>query len=97
VSEGKNIDQLLNNIHKTVLNSPETKAMAVKRNLVFLKVSGVGLEETHGIIGKISEALRLNSINISGILTITSSILLFVDWNERENALKLIKNALRRD
>ena len=97
VSEGKNIDQLLNNIHKTVLNSPETKAMAVKKSLVFLKVSGVGLEETHGIIGKISEALRLNGINISGILTITSSILLFVDWNERENALKLIKNALRRD
>jgi aspartate kinase len=97
VSEEKTIDQLLNQIHKTVLNSPETKAMAVKKSLVFLKVSGVGLEETHGIIGKISEALRLNGINISGILTITSSILLFVDWNERENALKLIKNALRRD
>ncbi|HEX9262658.1 MAG TPA: aspartate kinase [Candidatus Bathyarchaeia archaeon] len=97
VSEGKNIDQLLNQVHKTVLNSPETRAMAVKKGLVFLKVSGVGLEETHGIIGKISETLRLNSINISGILTITSSILLFVDWSERDNALKLIKNALRRD
>jgi len=97
VSEGKNIDQLFNQVHKTVLNSPETRAMAVKKGLVFLKVSGVGLEETHGIIGKISETLRLNSINISGILTITSSILLFVDWSERDNALKLIKNALRRD
>jgi len=93
----KNIDQLLNQIHKTVLNTPELKAMAVKRNLVFLKISGVGLEETHGIIGKISETLRLNSINISGILTITSSIMIFVDWNEKENALELIKNALRRE
>jgi aspartate kinase len=97
VSEEKNIDQLLNQIHKTVLSTPESKAMAVKRGLVFLKISGVGLEETHGIIGKISETLRLNSINISGILTITSSIMVFVDWNERENALKLIKNALRRE
>ena len=70
--------------------------MAVKKDLVFIKTSGVGLEETHGIIGKISEDLRLNGINISGILTITSSILLFVDWNEREKALKLIKNSLRR-
>ncbi len=96
-SEERNIDHLLDQVHKTVLNSPETRAMAVKRGLVFLKVSGVGLEETHGIIGKISETLRLNSINISGILTITSSILIFVDWNEREKALKLIKNALRRD
>lgn len=97
VSEEKNIDALLDQVHKTVLNSPETTAMAVKKGLVFLKVSGVGLEETHGIIGKISETLRLSNINISGILTITSSILIFVDWNERENALKLIKNALRRD
>ncbi len=97
VSEEKNIDQLLNQIHKKVINTPELKAMAVKRNLVFLKISGIGLEETHGIIGRISETLRVNSINISGILTITSSIMVFVDWNERENALNLIKNALRRE
>ena len=69
--------------------------MAVKKDFVFLKISGVGLEETHGIIGKISEDLRVNGINISGILTITSSILVFVDWNEREKALKLIKNSLK--
>ena len=97
VSEEKNIETLVNQVHKTVLNSPETKAMAVKKGLVFLKISGVGLEETHGIIGKISETLRLNNINISGILTIASSIFVFVDWNERENALKLIKKALKRD
>lgn len=97
VSEERNIDQLLNQIHKTVLNTAESKAMAVKRGLVFLKISGVGLEETHGIIGKISETLRVNSINISGIFTITSSIMVFVDWHERENALNLIKKALRRE
>jgi len=97
VSEEKNIDHLLNQVHKTVLNSPETRAMAVKKGLVFLKISGVGLEETHGIIGEISETLRLHNINISGMLTITSSIFVFVDWSERENALNLIKNALRRD
>jgi aspartate kinase len=99
VSEEKKLEYLVNQIHKTVLNSPETKAMAVKKGLVFLKISGVGLEETHGIIGEISETLRLNNINISGILTIASSIFVFVDWNERENTLRLIKSALtmRRD
>ena len=69
--------------------------MAVKKDLAFLKTSGVGLEETHGIIGKISETLRVNQINIYGILTITSSILLFVDWSEREKALRLIRSSLR--
>jgi aspartokinase len=69
--------------------------MAVKKDIVFLKIRGVGLEETQGIIGKVSEVLRVNGINIAGILTITSSILLFVDWSEREKALELIRNSLR--
>jgi aspartate kinase len=95
VSQEKNLDILFNNIHDITKNNKETIAMAVKKDLVFIKTSGVGLEETHGIIGQISEDLRLAGINISGILTITSSILLFIDWNEREKALKLIKNSLR--
>jgi len=86
---------LLNQLHQITISNKETIAMAVKKDLVFIKTSGVGLEETHGIIGRISEDLRVNGINISGILTITSSILLFVDWNSREKALKLIKTALR--
>ena len=95
VSQEKNIDTLFNEIHNITLNNSETIAMAVKKDLAFLKTSGVGLEETHGLIGKISETLRLNEMNIYGILTITSSILLFVDWSEREKALQLIRNSLR--
>ena len=94
VPQEKNIDVLFNQIHNITISNKETIAMAIKKDLVFIKTSGVGLEETHGIIGKISEDLRVNGINISGILTITSSILLFVDWNEKEKALKLIKNSL---
>jgi aspartate kinase len=95
VPQEKNIDVLFNQIHKITISNKETIAMAVKKDLVFIKTSGVGLEETHGIIGRISEDLRVNGINISGILTITSSILLFVDWNDKEKALKLIKNSLK--
>jgi aspartate kinase len=95
VSQEKPLDSLYNDIHTITKANKETIAMAVKKDLVFIKTAGVGLEETHGIIGKISEDLRVNGINISGILTITSSILLFVDWSEREKALGLIKNSLR--
>jgi len=95
VPQTEKIVDLFNQIHQITVNNKETIAMAVKKDLVFIKTSGVGLEETHGIIGRISEDLRVNGINISGILTITSSILLFVDWNEKEKALKLIKNSLK--
>jgi aspartate kinase len=96
VSQQKNTDKLINQIHNITLNNQETIAMAVKKDLAFLKTSGVGLEETHGLIGKISENLRANEINIYGILTITSSILLFVEWSQREKALQLIKRSLRK-
>ena len=95
VSAEKNTEILFNDIHQTVTANAETKAMAVKKDLVFLKIRGVGLEETQGIIGKISDILRVNSINIAGILTIASSILLFVDWSQREKALELIRKSLR--
>jgi aspartate kinase len=95
VSTQKSLDLLFNDIHQTVIANPETQAMAVKRDLVFLKIRGVGLEETQGIIGKISEILRVNNINIAGILTIASSILLFLDWSQREKALELIRKSLR--
>ena len=95
VAQQENIDKLFNQIHNITVSNPETIAMAVKKDIAFLKTSGVGLEETHGLIGKISENLRVNQINIYGILTITSSILLFVDWSEREKALQLIRNSLR--
>ncbi len=95
VGQEERIDELFNQVHNITLKNPETIAMAVKKNLAFLKTSGVGLEETHGLIGRISENLRVNQINIYGILTITSSILLFTDWSEREKALQLIKGSLK--
>jgi len=97
VSEEGDSKSLLEEIHETILKHEETMAMSVRKNLAFLRVKGVGLEETPGIIGKISGTLRLNGINIFGLLTITSSILLFVDWNERERAQKLVKDALQGD
>lgn len=96
-SEEGNLEALFEKIHETILKHRENIAMSVRKSLAFLRISGVGLEETPGSVGKISETLRLNEINIFGILTITSSILVFVDWNERERALSLIKDSLRRN
>lgn len=96
-SENKNSSQLLEQIHETILAHPETLAMSVRKQLAFLTIKGVGLEKTPGLTGRISEALRLNGINIFGLMTITSSILLFVEWEEKEKVLKLVRNALKGD
>ena len=94
VSENKNLKELLENIHNSVKNHKETIAMNFRKKLGFLKISGVGLEQTPGVVGIISESLRLKGINIFGILTITSSILVFIDWDESKIAKELIENAL---
>lgn len=96
-SWNSNSSLLLEKLHGIILNHEETLAMSVRRQLAFLKIKGVGLEKTPGLTGRISEALRLNCINIFGLMTITSSILLFVSWEEKEKALNLVRNALRDD
>jgi aspartate kinase len=94
-SENENSNQLLEKVHEAILEHEETLAMSIRKQLAFFKVKGVDLEETPGLIGKISEALGLEAINIFGLTTITSSILLFVDWNDRERTVNLVKKALR--
>ncbi|MGA2791075.1 MAG: aspartate kinase [Candidatus Bathyarchaeia archaeon] len=86
---------LLKNVHDLLIGCSETLAMAVQRNLAFLKVKGVGLEDTPGIIGRISQRLREKEINIFGMLTLASSILVFVSWDERETALNLMRQVVR--
>jgi len=68
--------------------------MTIRQNLAYIRIKGVGLEDTPGVIGKITELLRKNGINIFGILTITASILIFVNYDEREKVLSIIRKTL---
>ena len=85
---------LLENMHSVVLRDERAIALAVKRNLAFIRIKGAGLEETPGVISRISDTLNSAGINIYGIFTITSSIDLFVDLKDREDALRMIKKSL---
>lgn len=97
VTENNDSGLLMDKIHEIILAHQETLAMSVRKQLAFFTIKGVGLEKTPGLTGRISEALRLNCINIFGLMTITSSILLFVEWKEKEKVLNLVKDALKGD
>jgi len=88
--------RLLKEIHECVLAHPQTTAMAVRDNLSLIKIAGVGLVETPGLIASVSEPLREAALNIYGIFTIASSIVLMVDWEQRQKALRLVKKSLTR-
>jgi len=87
-------DGLLETLHSIVLRDKRAVALAVRKNLAFIRVRGVGLEETPGVISRITSALNSAGINIYGIFTITSSIELFVDLENKEKAVQLIREAL---
>lgn len=87
-------DGLLESLHSIILRDERAVALAVRKNLAFIRVKGVGLEETPGVISRITNALNSAGINIYGIFTITSSVELFVDLKNKEKAVQLIKKAL---
>ena len=94
VSESKNPKHLYKELHKISLKHPKAISMTIRQDLAYIRIKGVGLEDTPGVIGKITEVLRKNHINIFGILTITSSILIFVDYEEREKVLSITRKTL---
>jgi hypothetical protein len=46
------------------------------------------------VVARVSDSLRSSNINIFGVLTITSSVLVLVDWKVRKQAGKLIRTSL---
>jgi aspartate kinase len=81
-------------LHKIVSEDPDGIALAVRTDRALITVKGVGLEDTPGVVSRITNALRSNGINVFGLLTITSSVLVLVDWTKRKEATRLIRMSL---
>jgi len=94
LSQTPSLRRQISRLHDVVANDPHGLALAARMGMALIKIKGVGLEETPGLVAKISDALHSGNINIFGILTITSSILVLVDWKIRKQAGKLIRNSL---
>jgi hypothetical protein len=53
------------------------------------------LETVPGVVHKVLQPLAANSINVFGVLTISSSIRVFVSTRDVEKSVKLIRESLR--
>ncbi|TMI28849.1 hypothetical protein E6H28_07850 [Candidatus Bathyarchaeota archaeon] len=94
LSQTPSLQRQVSRLHDVVAKDPHGLALAARIGMTLITVKGVGLEETPGLVAKISDALQSNSINIFGILTITSSVLVLVDWKVRKQAGMLIRSSL---
>lgn len=91
--EEKGVGNLVKKLNSIVLHHKETTAMAVRRGLAVVKVSGIGLQETPGFIVKASQSLRANGINIYGQFTVASELFILVAKRDSERAVELVTKA----
>ncbi|MEM2918639.1 MAG: hypothetical protein QXY62_03990 [Candidatus Altiarchaeota archaeon] len=84
----------INQVHDLAINSENVLGLAVRRNLCLLKIKGIALETTEGILAKITNALREEHLNIFGVFTITNSILIFLDSRNADKAKELLEKKL---
>ncbi len=94
IKQTPKLQQQLSRLHNAVLKDPHGIALAARTGMALVKVRSIGLEERPGVVARISDALRSANINMFGILTITSSVLVFVDWKVRRKAASLIRSSL---
>ena len=91
------LDKILEPLHSVVHDNPEALAMAVRKNLSFIKVKRAGLEETPGVLGNLAKSLGMEGINIYGLFTVASGIHVFVDRARVEDALMIARKSLEEE
>ncbi len=90
VAGGKNV---LDQVHHVLVGESIGKAVSSFDGLSMITVRGSSLETETGIIQRITQPLARASINLYGIVTIRSSIRVFVSSDQAEKALGLIRDA----
>lgn len=86
--------KLMDELHKEVVESGIGKAVSFFEGLSAISISGRMLETSPGIIHKVAAPLAMHGINIYGLVTISSSIRIFVSAKDAERAASLIKSNL---
>jgi aspartate kinase len=97
IKQTDKLRQQIARLHDAVLEDPHGIALAARMGMALITVRSIGLEERPGVVARISDALRSANINMFGVLTITSSVLVFVDWKVRRKAAILMKSSLEKN
>jgi len=87
---------LVEQLHKMIRTKKIAKAIHCIDSIAMITVSGSQLEKIPGIVNVIIEPLAENGVNLFGVLTISSSVRLFIPWSDRERTLSLIKSKLEK-
>ena len=91
-----NPSNLVQRLHEMIKNEGIAKAIHCIDFLAMIIVSGYGLESMPGVMDAVVSPLSKENVNLYGAFTISSSIRIFVPWDEGEKALSSVKYVLRK-
>jgi len=91
VANGENLADIL---HKIVIHNKLGKAVSFYEDLRMIIIKGSSLETIPGLIQRVTQPLARKDINVFGLITISSSIRIFVSKNQVDKTVPLLKTAL---
>jgi len=91
VGGGENV---LDSVHRVLVEDKIGKAVSEFPRLSMITVKGAALETERGIVQRITRPLAQASINVYGIVTILSSVRVFVSAEHSERACGLVREAM---
>jgi aspartate kinase len=91
VGGGENV---LDGVHQVLVEDKIGKAVSEFPRLSMITVKGAALETERGVVQRITGPLAKASINVYGIVTILSSVRVFISAEQSERACGLVKEAM---
>ncbi len=78
-------------LHDAVVDSDTLSSITVADPFAVIRVTGGELQTEPGIVHRIVEPLAEDHINVQDVITSATSVAVFVDWENGEDALQLIQ------
>ncbi len=94
VSGGSDV---LDGVHQALVRQDLGKAVSSFEGLAMISIKGKALETHPGIIQRVTQPLARSGINLYGVVTIHSSIRVFVTAEHSQKASRLIREAMMVD
>ncbi|AGN16446.1 MAG: aspartate kinase [Methanobrevibacter boviskoreani] len=92
----KDSDRAYHLLHRLVVNIDNLSSISMGEDIAMLTVVSPEFSqaESPGIIANITNPLHKNNVNIVEISSSQSAVILFVEWEDGEKALKLVREVL---
>ncbi|MFO7927168.1 MAG: aspartate kinase [Halobacteriota archaeon] len=83
-----------NVLHQAIIELDELSSVTVDADIAVIRITGGELPNQAGILQQIIAPLAAEHINILDLITSATSVAVFLEWDDREEALDIIQEAV---